>query len=675
MEKPRVIYWFRTDLRLHDSPALKAALDLNPEFFWPVWTWDPHYVYRARVGVNRWQFLIDCQNELSASITKRNPKSKLFLMREAPQTLFPKIFKAWKITHLVFEKDTDAYARDRDAAIISAAKEAGVKVIIRSGRTLWDSDELVKANNGQPTMSISQVEHAGPKIGEVPRPISAPESLPNPGETTLEFEHTEPEDKPDLNAKGRERIDRSYEKIAGPNGDFAVPTLQELGFPAATTPHRGGETVALAALDKIIEDENYTATFEKPKTAPTDFEPQSTTLLSPHLHFGSLSVRQFYWKVQDVIESFKGTASTPPTSLIGQLLFRDMYFGAQAALGYTFAQTIYNSHCRFIPWHLLSKVSHDTNLIKPGYHIDSPQAEEWFTRWKSGMTGFPFIDGLMRQLKQEGWIHHLGRHAVACFLTRGGCYISWERGAEVFEEYLLDHETACNAGNWQWLSCTAFFAQFFRVYSPIAFGKKTDKNGDFIRRYVPELKDLDAKYIYEPHKAPIQDLRRAGVKLVKGEEGKWEALGEGEYVKPMFDFSERRTVCLDRMKKAYKVGLYGNSPRVIDGTWRELFNDDGEGSTQGRSFENAVGSKLSGKEATSITKMDTGNDDAVEEDEDEAREDRSEEEGCDKKGKARGKDKRGKKRSASGKHSTTPSEIPLRSQGTLYSHFTKKPKT
>lgn len=55
--KPRVIYWFRTDLRLHDSPALKAALDLEPEVLYPIWTWDPHYVYRARVGPNRWQYL------------------------------------------------------------------------------------------------------------------------------------------------------------------------------------------------------------------------------------------------------------------------------------------------------------------------------------------------------------------------------------------------------------------------------------------------------------------------------------------------------------------------------------------------------------------------------------------------------------------------------------------
>ena len=88
-------------------------------------------------------------------------------MREAPQTLFPKLFKAWKITHLVFEKDTDAYARDRDAEVIKAAKEAGVEVIVRSGRTLWDSDELVEKNKGKPTMTFSQVQAAGAKVCKI----------------------------------------------------------------------------------------------------------------------------------------------------------------------------------------------------------------------------------------------------------------------------------------------------------------------------------------------------------------------------------------------------------------------------------------------------------------------------------------------------------------------------
>jgi cryptochrome len=517
---------------------------------------------------------LDCQNDLSKSITKLNNKSKLFLIREAPQTLFPKLFKAWKVTHLVFEKDTDAYARDRDATIIKAAKEAGVEVIIRSGRTLWDSDLLVEKNHGKPTMSISQVQTAGPKIGAIPRPISPPKSLPDPGPANLDFEQQQPYQRPDFNESFRHSGDKSYQSIAGPNGDFAVPTLDELSFPEATSPHRGGETFALEMLDKIIADETYTATFEKPKTAPTAFEPQATTLLSPHLHFGSLSVREFYWRVQDIVTNFKGKASLPPVSLTGQLLFRDMYFAAQAKLGYAFGQTVYNSHCRFVPWHLPSKADHGTKLVTGKYHIDSPEAKEWFQRWKWGMTGYPWIDGLMRQLRSEGWIHHLGRHAVACFLTRGGCYISWERGAEVFEEWLIDHETACNAGNWQWLSCTAFFAQFFRCYSPVAFPKKWDKAGTFVRKYVPELKNLDEKWIYEPWKAPLVDQKKAGVRI-QGD-GK-EEVG-GVYPKPMFDFAERRTICLDGMKKAYKVGLYGNDPKVIDGSWRTLFEDNGAGS-------------------------------------------------------------------------------------------------
>ncbi|RSM15579.1 hypothetical protein CEP52_000590 [Fusarium oligoseptatum] len=578
MGKPRVIYWFRTDLRLHDSAALKAALDLDPAVLWPIFTWDPHYVYRARGGLNRWQFLLDCQNDLSKSITKLNPKSKLFVLREAPQTLFPKLFKAWKVTHLVFEKDTDSYARERDDVVTQAAKDAGVEVIVRTGRTLWDSDQILEKHGGKPTMSITQLQQAGARLGEVRKPIPAPKHLPDPGDMPVDFEQEEPETKPDFNAEQRTEKDQTYNNIAGQNGDFAIETMEELGFPSATTPHRGGETLALEALDKIIADKKYTAKFEKPKTSPAQFEPQSTTLLSPFLHFGALSVREFYWRVKEVVDAYGKGASSPPESLIGQLLFRDMYFAAQAALGDVFMQTVKNPYCRFIPWHLPSKRDPKTGLVTGEYHVDSEEADIWFKRWKTGMTGFPWIDALMRQLKEEGWIHHLGRHAVACFLTRGGCYIDWERGCEVFEEWLIDHEPACNAGNWQWLSCTAFFSQYFRCYSPVSFGQKWDKEGNFIRRYVPELKNIDAKYIYEPWKAPLPDQKKAGVR-VKGDG--LNDVQEGTYPKPMFDFSKRRDACLAAMKTAYKVGLHGNDEKVLDGTWRELFPSGDGGEIQG----------------------------------------------------------------------------------------------
>ncbi|KLU81110.1 cryptochrome-1 [Magnaporthiopsis poae ATCC 64411] len=609
MSKARVIYWFRTDLRLHDSPALQAALDLDPAVLWPIFTWDPHYLYRARGGLNRWQFLLDCQNDLSASINRLNPKSKLFVLREAPQTLFPKLFKAWGVTHLVFEKDTDSYARRRDAVVTQAARDAGVRVITRYGRTLWDSDQVVAANAGEPTMSITQLRIAGAKVGPIPRPIAAPSSLPDPGEMPVDFDQHLPntEASVDINAKWRsEGKDKTYGKggigaIAGPRGDFAVETLAELGYPPATTPHRGGETLALRRLDELIADQEYTATFRKPQSSPADFSPPSTTLLSPFLHFGALSVRLFYHRVQDTVDAYvkarKKGASQPPESLTGQLLFRDMYFAAQAAIGDVFGQAAGNPHCRFIPWHLPSRLEGGGAGPVRGfeYDVDSALAEDWFKRWESGLTGFPWIDALMRQLRVEGWIHHLGRHSVACFLTRGGCYVSWERGLDVFEELLLDHEPSCNAGNWQWLSCTAFFSQYFRCYSPISFGRKWDPEGTFVRRWVPELAALDKKYIYEPWKAPEAELRRAGVVLVDGSAagqrsrrlegvdglagvklgGGDAAQQPGTYVTPMFDFDERRRICLSSMKKAYDVGLKGDDPRVLDGSWRELFTQIG----------------------------------------------------------------------------------------------------
>ena len=490
-----------------------------------------------------------------------------------------------------------------------------MEVITRFGRTLWDSDDVVKQHGGKPTMSTSQLQAAGAKVGKIAKPIDAPKSLPDPGEMPVDFKQDHPDTEPDFNAERRTETDSGYKQIAGPKSDFAIETMEELGFPSATTPHRGGETLALKRLNELIKDKAYTATFEKPKTSPAQFEPQSTTLLSPFLHFGALSVRLFYWRVQEVVDSYGKGSSSPPASLTGQLLFRDMYFAAQAALGSVFNQTMKNPYCRFIPWHLPSKKDPSTGLATGEYHVDSEEAEKWFKRWKFGVTGFPWIDALMRQLKQEGWIHHLGRHSVACFLTRGGCYVDWERGAEVFEEWLLDHEPACNAGNWQWLSCTAFFAQYYRCYSPVSFGQKWDKHGDFVRRWVPELKDMDAKYIYEPWKAPIQDQKKAGVRVTGDGLGEAE---KGTYPKPMFDFSERRSKCLSAMKTAYDVGLRGNDKKVLDGTWRGLFpsgkdaevmgefdSDDGEfadhGDEDGQNDHSSGAKRTAGKTSTDST--------------------------------------------------------------------------
>lgn len=621
---PRVLYWFRTDLRLHDSPGLMHALSLNPSALIPLWTWDPHYVYRQRGAANRWNFLLECMCDVSRSLGDLNAKQKLFVVRAAPQVVLPRLCEKWGVDVLVFEADSDAYGRSRDDGVRKALEGitggGGKKVevvAVKGGRTLFDPEEVGKQNGGKPTMSMAQLLKASAKIepgdggaaGEPRKPVDRPATLPDPLSTEeldlsdlekkLSTEERQEQARPgwprveglDYNAVQRTGKDQETQfsvGLMGPNRDFAVPTLEELGIDAGavTTPHRGGETAGLELLAKHIKDEEYIGTFEKPATAPTGFDPPATTLLSPHMHFGSVSCRKFWWDVQGVIErrrKAKKHVSQQPVNIPGQLLFRDMYFAAHAQVGITFGQQVGNPVARFVPWHLQSCYSTKGPDGKPladgTYTVDSPEAEEYFLRWKHGRTGFPWIDALMRQLKQEGWIHHLGRHAVACFLTRGGCYVSWERGAEVFEEWLIDHEVACNAGNWMWLSCTAFFSQFYRCYSPVAFPKKWDPEGHFVRKYVPELAAFDKKYIYEPHKAPIVDQKSWGC-VVKGN-----GSGQGDnkeykvYPKPMFDFQERRQFCIDQVKRAYDVGLYGDDEKVISGKWKELFDRDDDGGT------------------------------------------------------------------------------------------------
>merc|ERR1712146_808856 len=149
-------------------------------------------------------------------------------------------------------------------------------------------------------------------------------------------------------------------------------------------------------------------------------------------------------------------------------------------------------------------------LRKVYKEIDWDTNEEYLEKWKNGETGFTYIDAVMTQLRTEGWIHHLARHSVACFLTRGDLYISWEEGVKVFDLYLLDADWSLNNANWMWLSASSFFYQFFRVYSTIAFGQKTDKSGSYIRKYIPQLADFPDKYIYEPWKAPLAVQQKCG---------------------------------------------------------------------------------------------------------------------------------------------------------------------
>ncbi|KAG4065954.1 hypothetical protein HA402_006672 [Bradysia odoriphaga] len=169
-------------------------------------------------------------------------------------------------------------------------------------------------------------------------------------------------------------------------------------------------------------------------------------------------------------------------------------------------------------------------------------------KWAMGFTGFPWIDAIMTQLRNEGWIHHLARHAVACFLTRGDLWISWEEGMKVFDELLLDADWSVNAGQWMWLSGSSFFQQIFHCYCPVRFGRKADPNGDYIRKYLPCLRTFPLRYIHEPWSAP-EDVQRVA-KCIIGQ----------DYPLPIVNHIRASRINMDRMRQAYQqLSKYRNA--------------------------------------------------------------------------------------------------------------------
>ncbi|XP_041098433.1 cryptochrome circadian regulator 5 isoform X2 [Polyodon spathula] len=424
------IHWFRKGLRLHDNPALLAALRDCAEIR-PVFILDPWFPRNTRVGINRWRFLLDALKDLDGSLRKVN--SRLFVVRGKPTETFPRLFQQWKVTRLTFEMDTEPYSRQRDAEVVKLAEEHGVEVIQKVSNTLYDTERVIVENNGKPPLTYKRLQTILSFLGLPKKPVPVP---------TLD-------DMKDV----RTPCSDSHEQ------EFGVPTLEELGQnPLKAGPHLypGGEGEALRRLDQHMQRVAWVCNFKKPETEPNTLTP-STTVLSPYVKFGCLSARTFWWRLTDVYRGKKH--SEPPVSLHGQLLWREFFYTAGAGIP-NFHCMEGNPVCVQVDW--------DTN-------------EEHLAAWREGRTGYPFIDAIMTQLRSEGWIHHLARHAVACFLTRGDLWISWEEGMKVFEDLLLDSDWSLNAGNWQWLSASAFFHQFFRVYSPVAFGKKTDKKGDYIR--------------------------------------------------------------------------------------------------------------------------------------------------------------------------------------------------
>jgi len=480
------IHWFRNDLRLHDNPALLNALS-SCRVFYGIYIFDPGSAREMQVSANKWQFLLESLKDLDDSLKKC--RSRLYVLRGQPADILPQLIKEWKITKLTFEVDSEPFGVQRDAAITTLAEELGVEVIQAVSHTLYDVNKILKFNDGTAPTQLKTFESIVRKVGAPPKPVQA---------------------------VTRRCFSSCVTPVSGNHDDvYGLPTLQELGCKeddvSSVDMWLGGEKEALRRLgvleEKILEGGS------KGSSEGECVLTASKTQLSPYLRFGCVSSRLFYKKL--TLAYVKVRAQPPPLSLYRQLVWRDFFF-TLGTKNPNLDKMVDNPLCIQIPW--------------------EGNAEE-LQRWKLGQTGFPWIDALMRQLRQEGWIHHIARQAVGCFLTKGCLWINWEEGFKVFDEFLLDAEWSVNAGNWLWLSCSSFFDGQVPVYCPVSVAKKLDPTGNFIRKYVPEIKCLPEPYIFEPWTAPLETQKASNCIIGK------------DYPEPICDYADRRKLCLQQLKE------------------------------------------------------------------------------------------------------------------------------
>lgn len=446
---------FTADLRLHDHPPLRAALDAGKEVV-PLFVRDERIVAAGFAKPNRAAFLADCLADLDAGLRERG--GRLIVRSGDVVDTVRKVAEEAGADQVHLSADVSGYAHRREERL-RAALEA-------DGRRLEVHDAVVTA---------------------VPPGTVTPQSSDHfavfgPYARKWEKQHL----RTPLAAPRTVRVPRDIPSDEVPSRDSVGHVSEGLAT--------GGERAARARL--TAWNRGGLAGYED---GQDDLAGDATSRLSPHLHFGTLSVTEVVHKARK-----KGGAGAE--AYVRQLCWRDFHHQVLAARPKA-ATADY-------------RTKHDRWRTEKG-------ARQEIEAWKQGRTGYPVVDAAMRQLAHEGWMHNRGRLLTASFLAKT-LYVDWRVGARHFLELLVDGDVANNQLNWQWVAGTGTDSRPNRVFNPVTQGKRYDPEGHYVRRWVPELAGIEGPKVHEPWRLP--DSER----------------GQYDYPEPLIDLADG----LARFKRA-----------------------------------------------------------------------------------------------------------------------------
>ena len=476
MSRSSILVWFRDDLRLADHAPLSSACAEEADVV-PVYLHTPDDVGAWPRGAASRSYR---HHALAALIERFDEEgSRLVLRRgEACLDLLRELIEETNATALYFHRAYTPGMRSRDADLIDALETDDLTVRVFEGRLLHDP-EAVETTSGTPYQVYTPFWRRFREEVEIGMPLDVP-------------------------AVG-EHAPASWPESAALDDLGLLPEVDwDASFYEVWT---AGEQAAHDRLQTFLDDalEEYADLRNRPDLP-------GTSRLSPSLHHGTLSPRQIW---HAVLNATGGAVSGDAEVYLKELVWREFSYHV-----------------------LYHHPATPTEPLKEKFAAYTWRtAEADLEAWQRGRTGYPIVDAGMRQLWETGWMHNRVRMIAASFLTKD-LGIDWREGARWFWDTLIDADLANNTMGWQWSAGTGADAQpFFRIFNPVSQGRKHDPEGDYVRRWVPELADLPTRHLHAPWEAPEDVLEEAGVEL-----------GE-TYPAPIVDHAEARDRALAEYEK------------------------------------------------------------------------------------------------------------------------------
>ncbi|CDN14644.1 Cryptochrome [Richelia intracellularis] len=459
MGRQRVLIWYRHDLRIHDHEPMYEALQAKALVI-PFYCFDTREFGQTsfgfpKTGNFRAKFLLESVADLRTSL--QNLGSDLVIRQGAPEEIIPFLVKELQIDAVYFQGEVTSEELTVEIALETALSSLKVPIHSFWSATLYHPDNLPCDVVQIPELFTKFRKQVETNSSIEPTFIT-PQQLPS---------------LPDIEV-----------------GD--LPQLSDLGLELPEFDNRavlcfqGGETAGKARLKHYFWQKNCLKDYKQTRNGMLGANYSSK--FSPWLALGSLSPRYIYEQIQDYEEKIIKNNST--YWLLFELLWRDFF-------------------------HFLCQ-KHGNNIFRQSglQGIDIPWQEDWkrFQVWQLGQTGYPLVDANMRELAATGFMSNRGRQNVASFLTKN-LGINWQMGAEWFESFLIDYDVCSNWGNWNYTAGVGNDARGFRYFNIPKQSQDYDPQGEYIKHWLPELKNLSGDKIHAPWKLSTTEQKKFGVIL------------------------------------------------------------------------------------------------------------------------------------------------------------------